>query len=358
MHPPEENAAKAATSKEVYMSTDINTSWPLPDMTRPFDNGPGRGEADFETWKTLVSKTNAIAVRNGWNKAETSRQIGLASATFHGWYEGTYKGRFDTTNEKVAAWLAAHDERAALAATIPASPPFVNTAIAGEIMDVLRAAQVMPALVMATAGAGMGKSTTARTYCETQPHTYLVTISPHTRTVHAMLMEIARTVGVRQRDTSGLVYAIGDRIRRKGAGTLLIVDEAQNLVDDAVNQLRHFVDVYECGVAIIGNTETYSRFTPTTVNGPRYPQLRSRFFKRLRRDVSSRSDLALFIKACGITAEDQVQFLTGVGLKPGALRQVDMTVKLAKMKALGEGHELTLADLKAAWENRDVEGLT
>jgi len=339
------------------MSTDNSTSWPLPDMTRPFESGPGRSEADYVTWKTQVAKVNSIAARNRWTKAEAARQIGLADGTFHGWYGGTYKGRFDNINEKVAAWLDAHDERAALAATIPASPPFVNTAVAGEITDLLRAAQAMPALVMGAIAAGMGKSTVARHYCETQPHSFLVTVSPHTRTVHAMLHAIARKIGVRQRDSTGLSYSIGDRLRRKGAGTLLIVDEAQNLVNDAVNEVRHFVDIYECGVAILGNTETYTRFTPTTADDPTFAQLRSRFFKRMRRDMPSSSDLGLFIKACGITAEDQVRFLTGVGMKPGAFRQVDMTVKLAKMKALGEGHDVTLADLKAAWKNRDVEGL-
>ncbi|MCI5075580.1 AAA family ATPase [Oricola sp.] len=340
------------------MSTDINTSWPLPDMTRPFDNGPGRGESDFETWKTLVSKTNAIAVRNGWNKAETSRQIGLASATFHGWYEGTYKGRFDTTNEKVAAWLAAHDERAALAARIPGSPPFIRTVIAGEIIDMLGAAQMMPALVMATAGAGMGKTTVARNYCDTHPHSFLVTISPHTRTVHAMLIEIAEAIGVRQHNPGRLVRSIGEKLRRTGGGTLLVIDEAQNLVDDAVNQLRHFVDVYDCGVAILGNTETYSRFSSGLAGGVKYAQLRRRFFKRMRRDTPRKDDLEQFIKACGITAEDQARFLTGVGMKPGAFGQIDMTVKLAKMLALGNGRDIQLGDLKAAWENRDVEGLT
>lgn len=340
------------------MSTENSTSWPLPDMTRPFDSGPGRGEADFETWKTLVGKTHAIASRHGWNRAETARQIGLPSATFHDWSSGTYKGRFDRTNEKVAAWLGVHDERAALAKTIPGSPTFIRTSIAIEITEMLAAAQTMPAMVMATADAGMGKTATAENYCAANPHCHLVTISPHTRTVHAMLIEIADEIGVRQHNPGRLVRSIGEKLRRTGGGTLLIVDEAQNLVDDAVNQLRHFVDIYNCGVAILGNTETYSRFSTGTAGGVKYAQLRRRFFKRMRRDLPRKEDLALFIDACGITAEDQVRFLTGVGMKPGAFGQIDMTVKLAKMVALGRGRELQLTDLKAAWENRDVEGLT
>lgn len=238
------------------MTTENSTSWPLPEMSKPFEAGPGRSQEDHETWKELVLKVHALADQAGWSKAETARRIGLPDGTFNSWYSGKYNGRFDTTNDKVSAWLASMEESAAIAATLPASPSFIRTRIAGEIMDMLTAAQVMPALVMATAEAGMGKTTTAKYFRDTRPHCHLVTVSPHTRTVHAMLMEIAETVGVRQQNPGRLTRSIGERLRRTGSGSLLIVDEAQNLVDEAINQLRHFVDIYDCGVAILGNTET------------------------------------------------------------------------------------------------------
>lgn len=340
------------------MTQELSTSWPLPDMAKALNGGPGRSEEDQANWKTYVVKVHAIAMRNGWTKAETARQIGIPGGSFHGWYDGNDKGRLDTRNEKVGAWLDAYQERAALAATIPSSPAFIDTTLSTEIMDMLRAAQIMPALVMATTGSGMGKTEAAEHYRDTTPRCYLVTISPHTKTVHAMLQEIAETIGVKQHNPGRLVRAIGEKLRRSGDGTLLIIDEAQNLVDDAVNQLRHFVDVYKCGVAILGNTETYSRFAPGLAGGVKYAQLRSRFFKRMRRDTPSRQDLAVFIEASGIVEQDQIRFLTGVGMKPGALRQIDQTVRLAKMLARGFGREIQLSDLKAAWENRDVEGLT
>jgi len=341
------------------MTPEQSTSWPLPDMSKALNSGPGRSEDDQATWKTLVVKVHAIAMRNGWSKAETARQIGIPDGSFHGWYNGNDKGRLDTRNEKISAWLEVYGERAALAKTIPTSPPFINTAVAVEIIDMLRAAQVMPALVMATAGAGMGKTTAAKNVRDSDPHrVHLVTISPHTKTVHAMLQEIAEEIGVKQHNPGRLVRSIGEKLRRTGGGTLLIVDEAQNLVDDAVNQLRHFVDVYECGVGILGNTETYSRFSAGIAGGVKYGQLRRRFFKRMRRDTPSKEDLARFIEVCGISEQEQVRFLTGVGMKPGAFGQIDMTVRLAKMLALDKGREIQLSDLKAAWENRDVEGLT
>ncbi|WP_244428905.1 hypothetical protein [Bartonella vinsonii] len=52
-----------------------------------------------------------------------------------------------------------------------------------------------------------------------------------------------------------------------------------------------------------------------------------------------------------------IKFLTGIGLKAGALRQIDKTMMLARMAALGDGCEVTLKHVKAAWKNRDVEEL-
>ena len=224
-------------------------------------------------------------------------------------------------------------------------------------MDALMSAQSLPGMVMVCGTAGVGKTVTARHYQATRPHTYLATVSPHTRTVHSMLAEIADELDVQQYNPGKLVRSIGQRLKRTGGGTLLIVDEAQNLVDEAINQLRHFVDNYQCGVALLGNDEIYTRFGKTWTDGPRFGQLRRRIFKRVRHMQPTQGDLRSFIAAWGIKDPDQIKFLTGIGLKPGALGQIDMTCKLAAITAHGRQSPVTLDDLKAAWANRDVEGV-
>ena len=52
-----------------------------------------------------------------------------------------------------------------------------------------------------------------------------------------------------------------------------------------------------------------------------------------------------------------VKFLTGIGMKGGALRQIDKTMKLASMVAMGSGQPLSLNHIQAAWKNRDVEDM-
>lgn len=332
------------------------TSWQLPEPPRDFAEGEGRTPDDLRRWRDLVARVAEVAIQNNWTKADIAKRIGMAGSTFTMWYGASYSGRFDTQNAKVELWLSQLDEVQAIVASIPVSPAFVRTRFSDEVTNILALAQLTPAMVMVSAAAGMGKTATAERYRDRQPNVFMVTLSPHTRTVHGALTEIADEIEVGARNPGKLVRPIGKRLQRTGAGTLLIVDEAQNASDDSINQFRHFLDIYKCGIAILGNEETYGRFKAFGDSG-KYGQLRRRFFKRMRSVAPSELDLMTFIRAWDITDEAMVKFLMAVGKKPGAFGQIDMTVKLAKIVALGEDRPVTLDDLKQAWANRDVEGV-
>lgn len=318
---------------------------------------PGRVQEDIDIWSNLIERVREVAIRRGWNKAETARRSSMASGTFSQWYSGTYTGRLDRQNEIISKWLDALEDQAELAATIPASPAFLRLKTSEEIIQTLRWAQLCPDLVVITAASGLGKTEACMHYERTVPHTHLVTISPHTKTVHGMLIALVDALGIQQHNPARFTSAIGQRLQSSGGNTLLIVDEAQNLVDDAVNQLRHFVDKHRCGVALVGNEEIYTRFTKKS-DGPSYAQLKRRIGKRLKRNKPYAADIVAFIEAWGVTEPEAVRFLTGVGMKGGALGQIDKTMKLASMLALGNGHEqVTLAHIREAWSNRDVEDM-
>lgn len=319
-------------------------------------SGPGRSAEDMRRRAELVAEVDRLMTEKSWSKAEVARRSGVGHGTFNQWFSGNYAGRYDTVNEKMATWLGNIEQVEEVAASVPVGPGYLQLDFSVAVERTLSIAQIMGTVVMVTAEAGCGKTTAAEEYVRTRANSYLVTISPGTRTIHNMLAEIARRLGVEEKSAGNLVSAISRRLQRTGDGTLLIVDEAQNLSDDAINQLRYFSDAKECrcGIAILGNSAAYQRFS-TWGKGEKYGQLARRIFKRLRAERPTELDLITFVEGWGITAPDQVQFLMGVGMKPGALGQVDMTIKLARMVAQGQGRELTLADLRAAWSNRDVE---
>lgn len=329
---------------------------------RPF-KGPdaalsNRTNDDIELWWVLIDRLIDVARFNNWTKAEVARRIGMADGTFSQWFSGKYSGRLDNQNQQVLQWLDALEETASLVATIPVSPAFMKTRASNEIQETLAWAQMTTDLVVITYGAGFGKTATCRHYAATRPHVFMVTVSPHTKTVHGLLTELAGVLELQVFNPAKLSRAIGQRLQKAGDNPLLIVDEAQNLNDDAINQLRHYVDNYGCGIALVGNSEIYGRYAKREdKTGPSYAQLKSRFGKRLRRETPIQEDLMTFIDAWGVANPDMTKFLLGVGMKGGALRQIDKTMKLASMYAIGEGKPLSLEYLQGAWRNRDVEDM-
>jgi DNA transposition AAA+ family ATPase len=316
----------------------------------------GRSAEDLRRRDELAAEVKRVMAERGWSKAEAARRTGTGHGTFSQWLEGKYTGRYDTVNNAITIWLGNLSQVDEVAASVPVGPGYLQLDFATKVERMISIAQIMGTMVMVTAEAGIGKTTAGREYIRTHANAYLVTISPHTRTIHNMLAEIAASIGIEERNAARLVRAIARRLARTGDGTVLIIDEAQNLADEAINQLRHFVDdpACRCGIALLGNSATYARFAQWG-KGEKYGQLTRRIFKRIRADRPTDDDLATFIEGWGIADPEQVRFLVGVGMKPGALGQVDMTIKLARMAAQGANRDLTVADLRAAWSNRDVE---
>ncbi|TCU35421.1 AAA family ATPase [Rhizobium azibense] len=340
------------------MNTHISTSqlkaWERP--TRAPEVGGNKTQADVDLWRNLVDRIMTAGKTYGWNKAEVARRIGMPDATFSQYFSGKYDGRLDTMNEKVSQWLDALEETVSLAATIPQSPQYMSLRGSQEVIETLTWAQLCPDLVMITLGAGLGKTETCRQFCRTRPHAYHATVSENTKTVHGMLVELADELDVKEHNPARLARAIGNKIKRTGSGTLLIVDEGQHLNDEALNQLRHFVDVYQCGVAVVGNSEVYSRFTKHRSDRS-YAQVKSRIGKRLHRAAPYEEDLATYIAAWGVIEPACVKFLTGIGMKGGAFRQIDKTMRMATMVAIGEGSTVELKHIQSAWKMRDVEDM-
>ncbi len=331
-----------------------NTIWSLP-TNEPAADGSGRSAEDVAAWRELTKRLALLATTRNWTKAEVSRRSSVPDGTLNQWFSGLYKGRLDTINARIRQWLDSVDEMDALAAGIPESPGYFSTKTSREITEALVFAQMMPELSVITVAAGMGKTETCRHFRDNRPHVFLATMSPNTKTVHGMLVELAEQLGVVQHNPAKLHRAIGERLQRNGRKTLLIIDEAQNLVDAAIDQVRNLLDINQCGIALVGNEEIYDRFKKRS-DGPSYAQIKRRFGKRLRRSHPYPEDIIAQLDAWGITDDGSRRYLTGIGNKPGALGQIDKTLKLAGLLAAGDGgNVLTEKHIRAAWENRSVE---
>jgi len=336
------------------MKKPINTipEWNFPTPLQPFVDK--HGAAEVERWRKLLARAIDIAREHGWTKAEVARRTGVPEGTFSQWSNGNYPGVLANVNDSVNNWLDALEESVGIATRLPVSPKFIRTATGSEIFNVLLYSQISAGFTMVVLPSGSGKTTASRHFVSTRPHCWMCTVSPHTKTVHGVLVELATELDVHEHNPAKLVRAIGKKLQRIGEGTLLIIDEAQNLIPEAINQLRHFVDNYHCGVALIGNEDTGTAFLKDRGSIASRAQVLTRFDRRLSTERDPANDALMLINAWGIEQADCIKFLAAIATKPGALRNIDRTVRAAAMQALGAGEEICLKYLVAAWRERDM----
>lgn len=333
--------------------TNAIGGWTLPQPSTEFVVKHAPSEVD--RWKKLLERVIAIAAENGWTKAEVARRTGIPEGTFSQWTNGNYTGVLANQNEQVSNWLENLEETSKIAVTLPVSPRFLRTPTSEDVIQTLMFAQISAGMVMVTLPSGAGKTTTARYYRDNRPHVFMVTASPHTKTIHGVLVDIAEELQVTEHNPTRLVRTIGRKLQRIGEGTLLIVDEAQNLVPDAINQLRHFVDINQCGLALLGNEDTgMSFFADRSKSVMSRAQVATRFDRRLKREKAPEVGAEMLINAWKIDDEDCIKFLKALGQRPGGLRNIDRTVKAARIAGLAVGEDLSLKLLRDAWKNRDL----
>ena len=143
--------------------------------------------------------------------------------------------------------------------------------------------------------------------------------------------------------------------RLRNTGALLVIDEAQNWSVDAIDQLRRWHDAAEIGVALIGNAEVVR-----VVNGgsraAAFAQLTSRVGVRLVRKKALVKDAEALLDAWGVPEPAIRQELVGIALKPGALRLMTKTLRMALTMAAGEQAELAVRHVKLAANQLAVPG--
>lgn len=349
------------------MKTDLSTSappladdangreWLIPDLSVPFSGGPGRSLEDFETYRRVVTEVIEIASAYNWTRKETATRIGMLPSTFSQWVSKKYDGRYDKFNEKAGEWLAGVGDARAIEERIPSPPPFLKLKLSMAMMDTLSAAQIMAEMVVISEGAGYGKSFTCEFYQSVKPHVYMATMSPKTATYTGMLQQIAEDIGITQIPRGqSLISVIGHRIKRVPGGSLLIIDECEHLSNEAFNQARVFLDRFKCGIAFVGNPQANALVMQQWSKDVRYGALHRRVFKNLHVPELYSEDIDTFIRAWGVTAPDIAAELKSIARKPGALGQINKTLRLALMTAQGNAGELTLTGVRKAWENRKV----
>jgi DNA transposition AAA+ family ATPase len=320
-----------------------------------------QGKSTFTEAEHTALRRSVEKIKKGsppMTEAAIAREADVSPSTLNAYLKGTYAGQNDPVAAALHRWLEARRVQAEMRMRLPVHPDFQPLATSSAILNRLHYARAMKRMVVVAGVPGVSKTATARQYCQDNPRAYMATMDPACRGVPTMLLEILDAIGVA--DARGTPQQLAKKVVQKltEAPSLLILDEAQHLSEQAIEQLRAINDRTRqmgagAGIVLMGNELAYTKIGPTGSKAV-FAQVSSRIAQRRYFEAPLAEDVAVMARAWAdandevITAQD-IDFLVGIAMKPGGLRNVEMTFEGALIACFGAQTPLTLQHLQGAF---------
>jgi DNA transposition AAA+ family ATPase len=295
---------------------------------------------------------NAEKARRNFSWTQFANVTGVAYSTLSLFCSGRYAGSNETVARKIFRYRQMLETQTSQTGGLPVEPGYFETPTSLRLRALLVIAQ-MGRITLGATGAGTGKTMTIRHYQASVSNCWVATMKPTTKSLNAMIGEVMRAIGGSAKTgwTRQLSHQVADMVAGKRG--LLVIDEANNLELEAIEEIRSWHDATGVGVCFLGNEELLMRIE----GGPKrdaYARLNSRIAQRHIQSLPMAGDIEAFCDAWGIQDSGCRRMLGQIALTPGAggLREMRQLVESASMLAEDEGRGLTLADLRDAQGSR------
>lgn len=292
----------------------------------------------------------AIVDSAGVTYSTIAREIGLSPTALSQFMNDNYRGDNDSVCGKLAVWL---DNRNRKTNEMPQAPDFVQTKTVRQIWTALQYAQLAQCISVIYGSPGVGKSKALQQFALERPNVWQITVSPSRSSLSECLYELALELGIG--DAPRRAGQLGRVIRRKLRGTsgLLIIDEADHLDYPVLEELRILQEETRIGLALVGNNQVYSKLTGGNSRNVDFARLFSRIAKKVSILKTKKEDVKAISEAWGL-GEKERELVALLAERPGALRTVSHTLRLAAMFATGANEALSEKHIRAAV--LDLEG--
>ncbi|HFV7049272.1 TPA: AAA family ATPase, partial [Escherichia coli] len=253
------------------------------------------------------------------NEETTFKQIALESGLSTGTISSFINDKYNGDNERVSQMLQRWLEKYHAVAELPEPPRFVETQTVKQIWTSMRFASLTESIAVVCGNPGVGKTEAAREYRRTNNNVWMITITPSCASVLECLTELAFELGMN--DAPRRKGPLSRALRRRLEGTqgLVIIDEADHLGAEVLEELRLLQESTRIGLVLMGNHRVYSNMTGgnRTVE---FARLFSRIAKRTAINKTKKADVKAIADAWQINGEKELELLQQIAQKPGALR--------------------------------------
>lgn len=186
---------------------------------------------------------------------------GFSKTTISAFLKNTYKGDC----EKVARGLNAFMEQQVQRAEVATPQGFIPFAIAKKMLAVCKHACDFSAVGLIVGASGVGKTICAEYMHKSRPGSILFPVFDIERSAVAFIKELASLLAVpTHRSTPQILRLICAKL--KGSGRLLIIDEAHNLSDRAMETVRNIHDATQIPVVLFATDEILPVINDTATN--------------------------------------------------------------------------------------------
>lgn len=289
----------------------------------------------------------------GLSQAEVGRRSQVSGPTLSQFMKGEYRGDNGRVALDLRRWLDAHNRETEFRLTAPPEPSFVRTPTALKVQTALQHAQLLNDTAVIVGPPGVGKTSAVEQYASATPRVFLITASPSISKPSAVLGEIINRYSPDHRRSERSLSARSNVVRMLLLkGTLLVVDEAQHLTPESLEELRAIHDANKCGLVFMGNRTVLSRIQGSARDAT-YAQLFGRVGRRVQLAKGSEKDVAPVLETMGVDAPDVLAVATSLAKKED-LRVVVKVTRSAILLANGARENLEPKHMRAAY--RELAG--
>ncbi|PMS49941.1 AAA family ATPase [Vibrio parahaemolyticus] len=280
----------------------------------------------------VLMRVRALTESKVVSASQIAKEISVSPATLSQILNGSYKADPSKMIQKLERWLNYREEKNAKPSV---NPGFVMTQTAQLITNDLTYAQVTESISVIYGASGVGKSETLREYQKNNNNVWMITASPSRSSLTECLYELALELGLDDAPRRKGMLARVIRNRLIGSEGLVIIDEADHLDYPTLEELRILQEETGIGMVLVGNNKVYTQLTGGRRNED-FARLFSRIAKKRGIHKTKQADVRAIADAWNVNGATERSLMQQISERPGGLRILSKTLKLATMFANGQ----------------------